>query len=275
MNRHDTASHLDRALYSAGALPELERARYGRTSRTAARPARRSSPRCARDRCARNGRGRCRSAPSAALPRARVLARAAARTEAPRAPAARPAPAPLAAALFAAAAAGIALAAVFGTRRCSRCAASWRARADHGRKPRAPEAGSRRSSRCASSSTRRARRARSSAGRVARGHDARVLTTPSTRAVALAGQGPVPKARARLPLARHAHAGDPLCVRSARARPTRPEAWVTGKKTPIAAGVFDWARAASRATGRERQRPDRSPVAVTIEPRGGLPAPSG
>jgi anti-sigma-K factor RskA len=107
---------------------------------------------------------------------------------------------------------------------------------------------------------------------------ARVLTAPSTRTVALAGQGPGAKARARAFLSPDTH----TLILYAYELPALPadrtyQAWVIPGKAPVSIGVFD-----PEAGGFARhEAPDvaglEAPltVAVTIEPRGGLPQPSG
>jgi anti-sigma-K factor RskA len=107
---------------------------------------------------------------------------------------------------------------------------------------------------------------------------ARVLTAPSTRTVALAGQGPGASARARAFLSPDTR----TLILYAYDLPALPadrtyQAWVIPGKVPVPIGVFDpevsgFARhEAVEVTGLEAP----VTVAVTIEPRGGLPQPSG
>jgi anti-sigma-K factor RskA len=106
----------------------------------------------------------------------------------------------------------------------------------------------------------------------------RVLTAPATRTVALAGQGPAAAARARAFLSPDTH----TLILYAYDLPPLPEdrtyqAWVIPDKVPVPAGVFEpeqggFARhEVSDVAGLDAP----VTVAVTIEPRGGLPQPSG
>lgn len=109
---------------------------------------------------------------------------------------------------------------------------------------------------------------------------ARVLTAPATRTVALAGQGQGEGAAAR---ARAFLSPDTrTLILYAYDLPELPadrtyQAWVIPGKVPVSIGVFDpeaggFARhEASDVAGLEAP----VTVAVTIEPRGGLPQPSG
>jgi anti-sigma-K factor RskA len=107
---------------------------------------------------------------------------------------------------------------------------------------------------------------------------ARVLTAPSTRTVALAGQGQGASARARAFLSPDTR----TLILYAYDLPALPadrtyQAWVIPGKVPVPIGVFDpeasgFARhEAAEVTGLDQP----VTVAVTIEPRGGLPQPSG
>jgi anti-sigma-K factor RskA len=107
---------------------------------------------------------------------------------------------------------------------------------------------------------------------------ARVLTAPATRAVALAGQGEAKAARARAFLSPDTR----TLILYAYDLPELPadrtyQAWVIPDKTPVSIGVF-----ASGSGGVARHEASdvaglEAPVtvAVTIEPAGGLPQPSG
>lgn len=107
---------------------------------------------------------------------------------------------------------------------------------------------------------------------------ARVLTAPATRAVALAGQGAGAAARARAFLSPDTR----MLILYAYDLPELPadrsyQAWVIPGKVPVSIGVLTreaggFARhEASDVAGLEAP----VTVAVTIEPRGGLPQPSG
>lgn len=107
---------------------------------------------------------------------------------------------------------------------------------------------------------------------------ARVLTAPATRAVALAGQGEGAKARARAFLSPDTR----TLILYAYDLPELPadrtyQAWVIPGKVPVSIGVLTreaggFARhEASDVAGLEAP----VTVAVTIEPQGGLPQPSG
>ena len=107
---------------------------------------------------------------------------------------------------------------------------------------------------------------------------ARVLTAPATRSVSLAGQGEATAARARAFLSPDTH----TLILYAYDLPELPaertyQAWVISGKTPVSAGVF-----APEPGGTARHEFSgvaglEAPVtvAVTIEPQGGLPQPSG
>jgi len=105
-----------------------------------------------------------------------------------------------------------------------------------------------------------------------------ILRDPATQVVALAGQAPAPTARARMMW--HAKAGG---VFVATGLPAAPEGktyqlWaIAGGSAPVSAGVFtvDASGAGSLSV---RPLPGVATVnafAVTLEPAGGLPAPSG
>ena len=107
---------------------------------------------------------------------------------------------------------------------------------------------------------------------------ARVLTAPATRTVALAGQGPAAGARARAFLSPDTR----TLILYAYELPPLPadrtyQAWVIPDKVPVPIGVFEPAEGgfarheASDVAGLDAP----VTVAVTIEPLGGLPQPSG
>jgi anti-sigma-K factor RskA len=105
-----------------------------------------------------------------------------------------------------------------------------------------------------------------------------ILRDPATQVVALAGQAPAPTARARMMW--HPKAGG---VFVAAGLPAAPEGkayqlWaIAGGNAPVSAGVFS---VDASGTGGLSVRPlpgvaTVSAFAVTLEPAGGLPAPSG
>jgi anti-sigma-K factor RskA len=107
---------------------------------------------------------------------------------------------------------------------------------------------------------------------------ARVLTAPATRAVALAGQGSAEKARARAFLSPDTR----TLILYVYDLPPLPEdrtyqAWVIPDEVPVPVGVFDpEANGFARHEATDVAGLDAPvTVAVTIEPRGGLPQPSG
>jgi anti-sigma-K factor RskA len=105
-----------------------------------------------------------------------------------------------------------------------------------------------------------------------------ILRDPATQVVALAGQAPAPTARARMMW--HAKAGG---VFVATGLPAAPEGkayqlWaIAGSNAPVSAGVFS-VDASGTGSLSVRPLPGVATVdafAVTLEPAGGLPAPSG
>lgn len=105
-----------------------------------------------------------------------------------------------------------------------------------------------------------------------------ILRDPATQVVALAGLPPAPGARARMMW--HAQAGG---VFVATGLPAAPEGkayqlWaIAGTNAPVSAGVFS-VDASGTGSLSVRPLPGVSTVnafAVTLEPAGGLPAPSG
>jgi anti-sigma-K factor RskA len=105
-----------------------------------------------------------------------------------------------------------------------------------------------------------------------------ILTDPATRIVALAGQPPSPGARARVLW--HEQAGGILVAAGLPALPPGKayQLWaLVGRRPPVPAGAFG-VDARGAASLRVAPLVDRGPVqgfAVTLEPAGGLPAPSG
>jgi anti-sigma-K factor RskA len=106
----------------------------------------------------------------------------------------------------------------------------------------------------------------------------KVLESEDVQIMFLKGQGPQPDARAKVFWSERAKRGI-LLAGNLQALPTdkQYELWVFDKGKPVAAGVFD-----VDAEGRVLfESPDLSAIAsaqnfaVTVEPRGGLPAPSG
>jgi anti-sigma-K factor RskA len=107
---------------------------------------------------------------------------------------------------------------------------------------------------------------------------ARVLESEDVRILGLAGKGPQPSARARVFWSEKARRGVLVAGALAALPPDKQyELWVFDKGKPVAAGVFD-ADASGRALF---ESADLSAIAsaqnfaVTIEPKGGVPAPTG
>lgn len=105
-----------------------------------------------------------------------------------------------------------------------------------------------------------------------------ILRDPATQMVALAGQAPAPTARARMMW--HAKAGGVFVAAGLPEAPAGKayQLWaIAGDKAPVSAGVFS---VDASGTGSLTVRPLPGVVAVnafavTLEPAGGLPAPSG
>lgn len=104
-----------------------------------------------------------------------------------------------------------------------------------------------------------------------------LLRDPGTRVIALRGAGPIPEAAGRLVW--HATAGGHLYVTSLPPLPADKtyELWTISGSTPRPAGLFG---VDAKGTGGVRVEPvpGERPVdvfAVTIEPAGGVPAPTG
>ena len=107
---------------------------------------------------------------------------------------------------------------------------------------------------------------------------ARVLESDDVRMLFLGGQGPQPKARARVFWSEGAKRGVLVAGNLAPLPPDRQyQLWVFVDGKPVDAGVFD-ADAAGRALFESRDLAavrSAENFAVTVEPRGGLPQPSG
>jgi anti-sigma-K factor RskA len=105
-----------------------------------------------------------------------------------------------------------------------------------------------------------------------------ILRDPATQVVALAGLPPAPGARARMMW--HAQAGGVFVAAGLPAPPPGKayQLWaIAGSNAPVSAGVFT-VDAAGTGSLSVRPLPGVSTVnafAVTLEPAGGLPAPSG
>ncbi len=106
---------------------------------------------------------------------------------------------------------------------------------------------------------------------------ARVLESDDVQMMLLGGAGPQPDARARVFWSPKARRGV-LVAASLAALPAdrQYELWVFQKGKPIGAGVFD-VDAAGHALFESTAlpEPEADNCAVTIEPRGGVPAPTG
>ncbi len=106
---------------------------------------------------------------------------------------------------------------------------------------------------------------------------ARVLESDDVQMMLLGGKGPQPDARARVFWSPRARRGI-LVASNLAALPTdrQYELWVFLDGKPVNAGVFD-VDASGRALfeSTDFPAPGAQNFAVTIEPRGGLPAPSG
>ena len=105
-----------------------------------------------------------------------------------------------------------------------------------------------------------------------------ILRDPATQMVALAGQAPAPTARARMMW--HAKAGGVFVAAGLPEAPAGKayQLWaIAGTNAPVSAGVFT-VDAAGTGNLSVRPLPGVATVnafAVTLEPAGGLPAPSG
>jgi anti-sigma-K factor RskA len=108
---------------------------------------------------------------------------------------------------------------------------------------------------------------------------ARVLESDDVQMMILGGQGPQPEARGRVFWSQRARRGIIVASNLAPLPSDRQyELWVFQKGKPINAGVFD-VDPAGRALFESSEFPDGSTsaeaFAVTVEPRGGVPAPTG
>ena len=106
---------------------------------------------------------------------------------------------------------------------------------------------------------------------------ARVLESDDVQMLLLGGQGPQPDARARMFWSGRAKRGILLASNLAPLPPDRQyELWVFLEGKPVNAGVFD-ADPNGRALFESTEFPQSAAeaFAVTVEPRGGVPAPTG
>ena len=106
---------------------------------------------------------------------------------------------------------------------------------------------------------------------------ARVLESDDVRMLPLGGKGPQPKAQGRVFWSERARRGVLVAGNLAPLPSDRQyELWVFQKGKPIDAGVFD-VDAKGRALFESKDFPEAEVqnFAVTIEPRGGVPAPTG
>jgi hypothetical protein len=106
---------------------------------------------------------------------------------------------------------------------------------------------------------------------------ARVLESDDVQMLLLGGQGPQPGARGRVFWSAKARRGVLVAASLAPLPPDRQyELWVFQKGKPVNAGVFD-ADASGRALFESTAFPEAEAqnFAVTVEPRGGVPAPTG
>jgi anti-sigma-K factor RskA len=106
---------------------------------------------------------------------------------------------------------------------------------------------------------------------------ARVLESEDVQMMILGGKGPQPEARARVFWSERARRGVIVASNLAPLPTDRQyELWVFQKGKPINAGVFDvdaQGRALFEST--DFPEPQAQNFAVTVEPRGGVPAPTG
>jgi anti-sigma-K factor RskA len=106
---------------------------------------------------------------------------------------------------------------------------------------------------------------------------ARVLESEDVQMMLLGGQGPQPDARARVFWSPTARRGVLVASNLAQLPPDRQyELWVFHDGKPVNAGVFDpdaQGRALFEST--DFSQPVAQNFAVTVEPRGGVPAPTG
>lgn len=106
----------------------------------------------------------------------------------------------------------------------------------------------------------------------------RVLESEDVRILFLGGQGPQPAARAKVFWSEKAKRGVVVAANLERLPPDRQyQLWVFDKGKPVDAGVFD-ADASGRALFESRDLAAIAAAqnfAVTVEPRGGVPQPTG
>jgi anti-sigma-K factor RskA len=106
---------------------------------------------------------------------------------------------------------------------------------------------------------------------------ARVLESDDVRMLILGGQGPQPNAKGRVFWSARARRGVLVAGNLAPLPSDRQyELWVFQKGKPVAAGVFD-ADSEGRVAFESTDFPEAEAqnFAVTVEPRGGVPAPTG
>ena len=106
---------------------------------------------------------------------------------------------------------------------------------------------------------------------------AKVLESDDVRMMLLGGSGPQPNARARVFWSPSARRGVLVATSLAALPPDRQyELWVFLEGKPVNAGVFD-VDASGRALFESTAFPEPGAqnFAVTVEPRGGMPAPTG
>ena len=106
---------------------------------------------------------------------------------------------------------------------------------------------------------------------------ARVLESEDVQMLMLGGQGPQPDARARVFWSARARRGILLASNLAPLPSDRQyELWVFQQGKPVNAGVFDVdPKGSALFESTEFPRPEAEMFAVTVEPRGGVPAPTG
>lgn len=106
---------------------------------------------------------------------------------------------------------------------------------------------------------------------------ARVLESEDVQMMILGGQGPQPQARARVFWSERARRGVIVASNLAPLPTDRQyELWVFQKGKPVNAGVFDVdAQGRALFESADFPEPQAQNFAVTVEPRGGVPAPTG
>ncbi len=106
---------------------------------------------------------------------------------------------------------------------------------------------------------------------------ARVLESEDVQMLMLGGQGPQPDARARVFWSARARRGILLASNLAPLPSDRQyELWVFQQGKPVNAGVFDAdPKGSALFESTEFPRSEAEMFAVTVEPRGGVPAPTG